>query len=218
VSVPPEFVGVWRREGIALDGAPPSESHDVLWLQAHEAFADVRRARSRVGLASMHAFAGATFWHAPELRWRHDLDWHGADAEDRGTVEWDADGFVEHGTTRIDGRVAHYAERWERLDPGEQLLVANANDDTAMLVAVGVHAIALADWRSESRGFPIRIMRAAGGGWRDAWRHGEFASLLPAPPTFSTRGACDGAIAVGDRFWHVVEATPRPAATDQTAR
>ncbi|HWE69276.1 MAG TPA: hypothetical protein VG205_02875 [Acidimicrobiales bacterium] len=79
-SLPPAFLeGVWRREGLALDGGPLVERSDVLWFQVGRFFADLRvphtpgdPGASRLDQAQ--AFSGTIDYDAPRLTWRHDLD------------------------------------------------------------------------------------------------------------------------------------------------
>ena len=45
MTVPSEFVGTWVRRSISIDGSPPTEWEDVVWIQTHTYFADLRLPR-----------------------------------------------------------------------------------------------------------------------------------------------------------------------------
>jgi hypothetical protein len=115
--LPEQFFGAWRRRSIAFDGGEPGESARVLWLQAGDAFADLRVPIA--GNARVEAFAGTTAWDPPRLTWTHTVDWHGAFAGfDCGEIAWRDGLMIERGECEIDGRVAAYEEVWERIDDG----------------------------------------------------------------------------------------------------
>jgi hypothetical protein len=75
----PWFVGAWRRHSIVVPGGRPTEPCEAWWIQAGEAFVDVRVAapgREDNGLpySSTRAFAGRFEIADGEARWHVELD------------------------------------------------------------------------------------------------------------------------------------------------
>jgi hypothetical protein len=75
----PWFVGAWRRRSICVPGGEPTEPCEAWWIQAGEAFVDVRVAqpgREDNGLpySSTRAFAGRFEIADGEVRWHVELD------------------------------------------------------------------------------------------------------------------------------------------------
>jgi hypothetical protein len=73
------FVGAWRRRSILVPGGEPTEPCEAWWIQAGEAFVDVRLAAPGLednGLpySSTRAFAGRFEVADGEARWHVDLD------------------------------------------------------------------------------------------------------------------------------------------------
>jgi hypothetical protein len=78
----PWFVGAWRRRSILVPGGEPTEPCEAWWLQAGEAFVDVRVAapgKEDNGLpySSTRAFAGRFEIADGEVRWHVELDTDG---------------------------------------------------------------------------------------------------------------------------------------------
>jgi hypothetical protein len=76
---PPWFVGAWRRRSIVVPGGQPTEPCEAWWIQAGEAFVDVRVAAPGMednGLpySSTRAFAGRFEIADGEVRWHVELD------------------------------------------------------------------------------------------------------------------------------------------------
>jgi hypothetical protein len=76
------FVGAWRRRSIVVPGGEPTEPCEAWWIQAGEAFVDVRVAAPGMednGLpySSTRAFAGRFEIADGEARWHVDLDSEG---------------------------------------------------------------------------------------------------------------------------------------------
>jgi len=162
--LPDLFVGVWVRESISVDGGPAREAEDVVWLQGHETFADVRIPLGD-GTSAVEAFGGTTRWDGSALRWDHELDWHGAFAEtDLGRIEWVDDVMVERGTmavTSFDGarHEVAYEEVWRREAAGTSVLAlgAAAVARRALHVAIDGWSVTLA--RSGPGTFAVRLVR-----------------------------------------------------------
>jgi hypothetical protein len=73
------FVGAWRRRSILVPGGEPTEPCEAWWIQAGEAFVDVRLAAPGLednGLpySSTRAFAGRFEIADGEARWHVDID------------------------------------------------------------------------------------------------------------------------------------------------
>ena len=78
----PWFVGAWRRRSIMVPGGAPTEPCEAWWIQAGDAFVDVRVAAPGMednGLpySSTRAFAGHFEIADGEVRWHVDLDSEG---------------------------------------------------------------------------------------------------------------------------------------------
>lgn len=79
----PWFVGAWRRRSIRVPGGEPVEPCEAWWIQAGEAFVDVRVALpgndgNGLPYSSTRAFAGRFEIAEGEVRWHVDLDSDGA--------------------------------------------------------------------------------------------------------------------------------------------
>ena len=79
----PWFVGAWRRRSIALPGGEPVEPCEAWWIQAGEAFVDVRIELpgcedNGLPYSSTRAFAGRFEIADGEARWHVELDSDGA--------------------------------------------------------------------------------------------------------------------------------------------
>jgi hypothetical protein len=225
--IPERFRGAWQRVSLSLDGGPPCEPAVVIWVQADEAFADVRLPRDVADPDNAPAgFAGATSWDPPYLRWSHhlDLDVHpgygdrGPDADliddghgdgpvtsDVGLVAWDGDDLVERGTFPIAGRDVPYVEVWRRLPRSEAPIVALASDDGwSRLVRAGDHAITVVDERPAGGAFRACYRTRSPAGWRVELALGPGAADLPVPRP--------DVLGVPARMpgWHQVSAPPEP--------
>lgn len=79
----PWFVGAWRRRSIQVPGGEATEPCEAWWIQAGEAFVDVRVAAPGMedtGLpySSTRAFAGRFEIAGGEVRWHVELDTDGS--------------------------------------------------------------------------------------------------------------------------------------------
>ena len=75
----PWFVGAWRRRSIVVPGGEPTEPCEAWWIQAGEAFVDIRVAAPGMednGLpySSTRAFAGRFEIADGEVRWHVEID------------------------------------------------------------------------------------------------------------------------------------------------
>lgn len=224
--IPERFRGAWKRVSLSLDGRPPSEPAVVVWVQADEAFADVRVPRDVRDPDHVPAcFAGATSWDPPYLRWAHHLDLDvppgagaGAGAppgavedsatSDVGLVSWEGDDLVERGTFTIGGRDVPYVEVWQRLPRCEAPIVALASDDGwGRLVRAGDHAITVVDERATGGHYRACYRTRRASGWRVELAVGPGAADLPVPRP--------DVLGVPARMpgWHMVSSPPDPDPT-----
>jgi hypothetical protein len=178
--VPDEMRGVWRRRSIAVDGGAPEDTAYVLWLQATEAFADLRVPLSPAGGTRVEAFAGTTTWDPPRLTWHHTVDWNGGFAGyDCGDIEWRGAALVERGTFEDEGRTREYEEVWERAEAGDDCIALTA--PAGIIVQVGAYSLAMSDGRAGDSSFDVRAARwSAELGWQDIYVFGAGADLPPA--------------------------------------
>ncbi|GIU88670.1 MAG: hypothetical protein KatS3mg009_3185 [Acidimicrobiia bacterium] len=195
MSVPDELVGAWRRRSISLGGGAPRETRHVLWLQACDAYADVRIPLGDRDTGSWRAFAGPVTWHAPRLHWHHEIDSCVRPAPDHAVLSWDGAILVERGVAAVGGRRVPYEERWARVDRGHVTLVARSDDGRSWLVRVGRYALALTDGRAAGGAFCARLGVLVGGRWRELWR-ARSGVRGPGPATPVLAGP-----------WRVVEAS-----------
>jgi hypothetical protein len=226
--IPERFRGAWRRVSLSLDGSPPAEPAVVVWVQADEAFADLRLPRNAHDPDHAPAcFAGATEWDPPYLRWSHHLDLDGdpgdpgdprygagaagghdedgAATSDVGLVSWDGGDLVERGTFVVDGQPVPYVEVWRRLPRCEAPIVALASDDGwGRLVRAGDHAITVVDERPTGGEYRACYRTRGPSGWRVELAVGPGAADLPVPRP--------DVLGVPARLpgWHVASAPPAP--------
>jgi hypothetical protein len=78
----PWFVGAWRRRSITVPGGEPVEPCEAWWIQAGEAFVDIRvtlpgSEHNGLPYSSTRAFAGRFEIVDGEVRWHVDLDSEG---------------------------------------------------------------------------------------------------------------------------------------------
>jgi len=204
MTLEPQFVGAWQRASISIDGGTPREPARVLWLQAGDAFADLRIPTDEGDLTRIEAFAGITSYAAPALTWHHTLDWNGGFAGyDCGVVDLDGDQLVERGEFERDGECHQYEEVWRRVDPGADGAVLTALH--SMVVQVGCHCLAFRDRRRRGGEFDVRHTQRCEGEWRDVIVIGDGAEL----PRLSIGRAADweaGSDVVVDGVqWHVAD-------------
>jgi len=146
--LPSEFVGLWERIRLTVDGNAIHGAGHSLWFQAGERYLDVRQAG---GELPAEAFAGITRWDAASatLTWEHELDIHvDAENDDRGRVEWVDGDLVEHGTAAISGTEIVYSEVWRRSSAvAEQVVIADRIGGSGRLAWCGRHGALIIDDR-----------------------------------------------------------------------
>ena len=197
-----QFVGAWQRRSIAIDGGVPQEPARVLWLQAGDAFADLRIPESPSD--EPDAFVGVTTYDEPALTWHHTLDWNGGFAGyDCGVVESREDDLIERGEFERDGKCHMYEEVWHRVDEGSVGLVLTGTH--AMVVRLGRHCLAMRDRRRAGGQFDVRHAQVAGVEWTDVAVLGD-GSELPRPPLVVPSDWIPGAtVSVDGAPWRIAE-------------
>jgi hypothetical protein len=202
MTLEPKFVGAWKRKSIAIDGGAHSEPAHVLWLQARDAFADLRIPIDPRG--QHDAFAGITTYEEPALTWHHTLDWNGGFAGyDCGVVECRDEEMIERGEFERDGCCHTYEEIWQRVDPGAFGVVLTATH--AMVVRVGRHCLAMRDRRRVGGEFDVRHAQMAGIEWNDVAVLGDGAELPRVPVVLPGDWTAGSEVVVDGGHWRVAE-------------
>ncbi|HEV7526087.1 MAG TPA: hypothetical protein VGP92_14040 [Acidimicrobiia bacterium] len=202
MTLAPQFVGAWQRRSVAIDAGEHSEPARVLWLQAGDAFADLRIPDDPS--ATPDAFAGITTYDPPALTWHHTLDWNGTFADfDCGVVECNDEEMIERGEFEREGQLHAYEEIWHRIDPGSAGLVLTAPH--AMVVRVGRHCLAMRDRRRAGGAFDVRHARIGGIEWCDQMLLGDGAELPCPPVVVPSDWVPDSEIALAGAHWRVAE-------------
>jgi hypothetical protein len=202
MTLAPQFVGAWKRRSIAIDSGAHSEPARVLWLQAGDAFADLRMPGEAVG--TIDAFAGITTYDEPALTWHHTLDWNGGFAGyDCGVVECCDERLVERGEFERDGEHHTYEEIWDRVDRGPVGVVLTAAH--AVVVRVGDHCLGMRDRRRAGGGFDVRHAEITAEEWHDVTVLGA-GTELPRPAVWLPSQWDVGSEAVIDGVhWRIAE-------------
>lgn len=197
-----EFVGAWQRRSIAIDGGEHCEPARVLWLQAGDAFADLRIPDDPD--VDVDAFAGITTYEEPALTWHHTLDWNGNFAGyDCGVVERTDEALIERGEYERDGSRHTYEEIWERIDPGSVGAVLTATH--AVIVRVGCHCLAMRDRRRAEGFFDVRQTRVEGRDWCDITVLGDGIELPRLPVDVPADWDAGSAVVLNGAEWRVAE-------------
>jgi hypothetical protein len=111
--IPDEYIGVWHRESVQVEGQEPFEDSQVVWLQARSRYADVRVALPDYQVEP-ESFGGSITWSEPQLTFAHQIDLTNRFPNDMGRLHFEGDVLVEEGSVEIGGRTIAYRERWQR--------------------------------------------------------------------------------------------------------
>lgn len=173
MSVPPQFVGAWRRVGLTLDRARLVDYCDVLWLQTPTWFADVRlrlvpdQAVPADGVPDWFypaaAFAGISHWSPPRMTWEHALDFDRSVPAGSNVLRAGDGVVVEEGLTSVGGQQTPFSEEWLRLTDDDVSASVTAADGHAR-IEIGRWAIELRDERPVGR-FTATRFEAHDRGW-----------------------------------------------------
>lgn len=151
--LPAEFVGVWERVGLTVDGRDIVGAGRSFWFQSSSRFLDVRAAGG--GLRT-EAFGGYTTWResTATLTWHHEFDLHPEAAGDSGAIDWHDGDLVEHGTAGLGDDMIRYTEIWRRRSaPDEPLTIADRVDGVGRLARCGDRgAVTIDDRRPNGHG------------------------------------------------------------------
>ncbi|MDQ1922144.1 hypothetical protein [Massilia pseudoviolaceinigra] len=151
MTVPPEYIGLWRREGIWRSDGSSDTTTLVLWFQSARWHIDSR------------GFAGITVVDGARCEWHPEIAFPAlGPGIDAGTMRFYGVDRVEE--TGIDGS---YREQWLRIDAGPVRAQRFERDDGALAwLMTGV------EWMAWAYGHP-------GGMAQFGIARGEAATLLP---------------------------------------
>ncbi|MEP7047856.1 MAG: hypothetical protein ABI949_14300 [Ilumatobacteraceae bacterium] len=133
------FVGAWRRRSICVPGSEPTEPCEAWWLQAGEAFVDVRVAT--VGMAendlpysSTRAFAGRFEIVDDGVRWHVEIDSDGPVPRSDGSASTSLSISPGDPLLMIEDAPGRFREEWVQHSPAGEVQFTRA----ANLVSVRV--------------------------------------------------------------------------------
>lgn len=196
--IPAEMTGGWMRNGIAIDGAEPTEPALVWWLQAPSLHADLRIPLE--GEDGLMAFAGTTSWSDPALTWTPALELDPSAFEDIGVITWDGADMMEAGSFADGAREVSYVERWQRL-PGSDGELLALSTDRGRLVRTGDYALTIVDDRPIGGAFAA-VAWVLRDGWVIDHRWPADAEL---PPPVDVAPGSDAVVLADGRTWAVDE-------------
>lgn len=146
--LPYEFVGLWERVSIVVDGRLIRDAGRTWWFQGEQQFLDVRAAGG--GLLT-EMFGGVTTWDdsAQTLSWSHDIDLHRGDRDDSGRVEWRDGDLIEHGSAMGPAGPIEYSEVWRRRETDASVMIADRVGGTGRLALCGQNGAVFIDDRPD---------------------------------------------------------------------
>jgi hypothetical protein len=152
--VHPWFVGAWRRRSIVVPGGLPTEPCEAWWIQADDAFVDVRVAlpgRELNGLpySSTRAFAGRFEMVDSESRWHVEID---SDGPVPRTDRAAAGGLFiapDDPLLMIEDAPGRFREEWVQCAPDGEVEFVRAADIVTVRVG-GVSGVVLTVGRTVS--------------------------------------------------------------------
>jgi len=143
-SLPNWLTGVWRRLSIEIDEGYDNTTQ-VIWLQTHCCFGDIRIPANRpnlsgkfsleelndtekIALSKQQGFAGIATLEGSTCQWHRYIDYQPfSSVQDIGKFYWEGDILIELGVE------ASYKEEWQQIDDGQgdfTALVAFAPSNT----------------------------------------------------------------------------------------
>jgi hypothetical protein len=141
-TVPSQFRCVWKREGLSVEGAAPTEPEQAYWAQSASLFANVRTGSST---DSPTAFAGRTTIDGDTIRWDHLITAETSGADDAGTFTFDNDTLIESGRIDVGGFTVSFREWWTKTSTSDAPVayvsgergIAIVGNDRAVIVIDG---------------------------------------------------------------------------------
>jgi hypothetical protein len=175
--VPPQFRGVWKREGLSVEGGAPTEPEQAYWAHSASLFADVRTGSSTDGPT---AFAGRTRIDGNTIRWDHSISAGTSVADDTATFTYDEDTLIESGRIDLGGFTISYREWWNKTSTPDAPVAYTSGEQG--IAIVGQHrAVIVIDDGGVVAGW---VLAASGDGWKLVTTTIEG----PAPPTPTPSG------------------------------
>jgi hypothetical protein len=143
-DVPTEYRGLWRRQSVALGGAPASEPALALWWQGPSMFMDIRwrldtDCDDGDGLSVDRVMAGYTTFEADGfMTWHHEIDSYSGEGADRSAVSLDGDRLIEVGELEAspEDQSRPFVEVWRRQGPEEAEVTRRTTDDAQLMFAL----------------------------------------------------------------------------------
>ena len=167
MSVPPAYLGLWRRSVIRRASGVEDRSTRVLWFQGPRYHIDLRIPAPPFDPAAQIAFAGTTVVAGARCEWHSEIGFPAlSGATDAGIMRFDtADALHEAG---LDGS---YDEDWARIDAGpvREQREDGANGEVRYLLSSASHlAWAIGRPGDSYPEGPIEVgfARREGQGWR----------------------------------------------------
>lgn len=129
-NLPDWLTGVWRRLSIETEDGLQDTKSQVIWLQTHSCFGDIRIPADRpnlgtksslaeltklemIALSKQQGFAGVTHLNGSTSQWHRYIDYQPLNAgQDIGSLHWEGEILIELGVEAV------YKEEWQRLDDG----------------------------------------------------------------------------------------------------
>ena len=151
----------------------------MLWLQAGDAFADLRIPDRSATDAPTRSRASRPTRSPRSRGTTRSTGTAASPVTTAASSNGDDDELIERGEFERDGTCHTYEEIWQRVDPGSVGIVLTAAH--AMVVRVGGHCLAMRDRRRAGGEFDVRHAQVAGIEWTDVTVLGDGAEL-PRPP------------------------------------
>ena len=116
MTLAPKFVGAWKRRSIAIDGGAHGESARVLWLQAGDAFADLRIPDRPARRAPTRSPASPPTRNPRSRGTTPSTGTVDSRATTAASSNADDEEMIERGEFERDGCCHAYEEIWQRVD------------------------------------------------------------------------------------------------------
>jgi hypothetical protein len=157
--VPEQFRYIWKRDGLAVDGAKASEEEQAYWAQSASLFADVRTGSTQDGPS---AFAGRTTVDGNKIRWGHTIRAGVPADDDAATFTFDGDTLVESGTVKYGVFTIKFREWWKPTSTPDST-VAYTSGDRGIAIVGQHHAVIVLNDGGSVAGW---VLAASNDGWQ----------------------------------------------------